>query len=498
MKTELKNIFKKCLHSVNPGHLVRSTVSVQSSELKVRNRQFKLNKNCYLVGFGKGVYEMAIEMEALIGDHLCEGIISIPIGLRSKFSSQLKENSVIKVFEGGKDNLPDENSFKAATCIKNLAEKLKLDDIMIVLIAGGGSALFSFPVPPVTLDEKVNTIRMIANAGADIVELNTVRKELSVVKGGKLAQLAYPATTVALILSDIVGDPVDFIASGPTVISKDFTTDSAVQVLEKYNLSDAVPASVQRVIFGKIPNDRELETDEVMKKVHNIIMGNNLTALETAKTEAEYLTYPAVVISNQVTGLVSEIVDVYGEIIKHICEYMFHNSRNDFINNLKSIFISRKDNLYLTDLINKMLKNIDTIDTLRASKTLCLIAGGEPTVKVTGKGVGGRNQELVLQMAIKLFHLKNKYDFVNKFDISFLSAGTDGIDGPTDAAGATCHTDLVEEANLSGLDPEKYLKDNDSYSFFSLLDNGSHLIKIGHTGTNVMDMHIISLKRKTR
>ncbi|XP_065205849.1 glycerate kinase [Planococcus citri] len=496
MKAELKTIFKKCLQSVNPSNLIRSSVSVQSSELLILNRRFKLNKNCYIVGFGKAVYEMAIEMETLIGDHLCEGVISIPVGMRNKFSSQLKENSVIKVFEGGKDNLPDEDSFKAASCIRNLAEKLKLGDLMIVLVSGGGSALLPYPLPPITIEEKINTIKMIANAGADIVELNTVRKELSALKGGKLARLAYPSTTVALILSDIVGDPIDFIACGPTVLSRDFSNDSATNILEKYDLCDAVPASIQRVIFGKTCEDQgKLETDEVMKQVHNVIIGNNSVALEAAKKEAEFLTYSAVIISNQVSGLVSEVADIYGEIILNICKFMFHDSQNDFINNLKAILNPRKDNLYLTDLVNKIVKNIEIIDTLRSTKTLCLIAGGEPTVKVTGKGLGGRNQELVLLMGLKLFELKNKYDFINKFEISFLSAGTDGIDGPTDAAGATCHLNLLEEANLIGLDPNRYLEDNDSYNFFSLLDNGSYSIKVGHTGTNVMDIHMISLRR---
>lgn len=498
MKAELKTIFKKCLHSVNPAQLIRSTVSVQSSELKIFNKQFKLNKNCYIVGFGKAVYEMAIEMELLIGDHLCEGIISVPVDIKSKFSSQLKENSVIKVFEGGKDNLPDEDSLKAAKCIKNLAEKLKLGDIMIVLISGGGSALIPYPLPPITIEEKISTIRMIANAGADIIELNTVRKELSALKGGKLAQLAYPSTIISLILSDVVGDPIDFIAGGPTVISKDFSNDSATNILEKYDLCDAVPASVQRVIFGKTGQDQtKPDTDEVMKNVHNFVIGNNSIVLEAAKKEAEFLTYSAVVISNQVTGLVSEVADIYGEIIVNICKFMIHDSKNDFINNLKAILNPRKDNLYLTDLVNKLVKNIEIIDTLRSTKTLCLIAGGEPTIKVTGKGKGGRNQELVLIMGLKLFELKKKYDFINKFDISFLSAGTDGIDGPTDAAGATCHLNLMEEANVIDLDPNKYLEDNDSYNFFSILDSGSWAIKIGHTGTNVMDIHMILLRKKS-
>lgn len=493
MNAVLKNIFKKCLLFVNPAQLIRSAITIDSTGIRIQNKQFILNKNCYLVGFGKAVYEMAIELESLIGDHLCEGIISVPIGMRSQSAFHLADNSVIKVFEGAKDNLPDENSFQAATCIKKLAERLKLGDIMIVLISGGGSALLSFPVSPITVEEKNSTIKMIANAGADIIELNTVRKELSELKGGKLAQIAYPATTVALILSDIVGDPVDFIASGPTVISKDFSTDTAAEILEKYCLSDAVPASVQRVVFGKIGNENVgKEPDDLMKYVHNVIIGNNSTALEAAKKEAEFLSYSSVILSNQITGLVSDVVELYIEVIKNICKFTIHKNRNDFINNIKSI--PRQDNLYLTDLINKMVKNIDTIASLRTRKTLCLIAGGEPTVQVKGKGIGGRNLQLVLEMGIELSKLQEHFDYAKEFEISFLSAGTDGIDGPTDAAGAICDIDLINEAKKLGINAKDYVDNNDAYTFFSLVDDGIHMIKTGHTGTNVMDVHLILLK----
>lgn len=500
MTSELINIFIKSIETVKPNYLIRKAFSKSSKcdAVRIRDVFLNLHKNCFVVGFGKAVYEMAVELENILGEHLQKGIISVPIGTQCQSQLRLKSNTVIRVIEGGERNLPDKNAYVAAQEIRKLTNACGRNDIIFVLISGGGSALLSYPTHPVTLEEKIETIKQLSMAGANIVEMNSVRIALSEIKGGKLAKVAYPGKTIALILSDIVGDKLNFIASGPTVL-QDYSTPhiNAISVLTKYNLLETVPSNVMQVLSR---NCKEENIDKKIKEEHtlqNFIIGNNELALEAAKEEGMRMKCFTIVLSKAIEGSVSEIAHMYKEIIQYVCLFLTSYCKTDFNNNINSVLEHHKNNLYIREIAAILLKNADYIKNHCINyKSLCFIAGGEPTVRVIGNGIGGRNQQLALEMSIQLNTLENKYEYIKEFDIMFLSGGTDGIDGPTDAAGAIACTSSIQEACLSNMDAYSYLQNNDSYSFFNHLKNGAYLIKTGQTGTNVMDIHIVNIKFK--
>ncbi|KAJ8976169.1 hypothetical protein NQ317_002057, partial [Molorchus minor] len=216
---DLKEIFLKAVESVQPPQLIKNQVKLEGCHLLVKGRTYFLKKPCHVVGFGKAVLGMATELESLLGEQLEGGVVTVPEGIFEKY--QRPSGSKIEYIEGAKGNLPDEEAVKGAVKIRNLAQRLQEDDLLIVLISGGGSALLPLPVSPITLEEKVDVIKKLAKSGADIRELNSLRKRISVLKGGGLAELAYPCKIISLVLSDIVGDPLDFIASGPTISDRD-------------------------------------------------------------------------------------------------------------------------------------------------------------------------------------------------------------------------------------------------------------------------------------
>jgi glycerate 2-kinase len=321
------------------------------------------------------------------------------------------------------------------------------DDITLVvfLISGGGSALLACPSDGITLQEKQEVTGLLLRAGANIHELNAVRKHISAVKGGWLAEIAYPARAVSLILSDVIGDPLDVIASGPT--SPDSSTfEQAIEVINKYNLMSRMPVHViERLLKGfrgliaETPKNGAPE----LKDVKNIIVGSNTLAVDAAKKAAEAAGYRTEILSTNLSGEASVVAK-----------------------DLARLALERKK-------------------SLQDGERICLIAGGETTVTVTGEGKGGRNMEMALAFGIEI---------QDEHGITFLSAGTDGQDGPTDAAGAITDGRMVSEAHCLGLDPADYLRRNDSYNFFAKT-NG--LIMTGPTGTNVMDIQIIFIE-KTR
>ncbi len=510
MNAELRNIFLRTISATNPGKLLGSWLSTNGPELKVADLTFPLNHNCYLVGFGKAVYGMAVEIENIVGNHLQKGIISVPVGYRDAISAtglgwsapRLGQNSTIKVIEGGKNNLPDANSFKAAVEIKGLAEQRRADELLFVLISGGGSALLSYPVPPLSVEQKSDFIRRLSSAGASIAELNVLRKMLSKVKGGKLAMSAFPCPVVAFILSDIVGDPVDLIASGPTALSPDLSSDEAFSILNKYGLGGSIGNDVRRALLrSQEPEEATLGATNskygqyFTDKVRNIVVGNNATVLNGIKKEAALLGHSTVILSRRVDGSVDGVVKVYAELIKLVISLRRCKDKAYFLSGLKSLpgLFDADDVPYVGDILGNIADSFDILDAYCAGKmSLLLICGGEPTVKVRGNGVGGRNQELALRMAVELSRLKCNDRRPIDFDsVFFASIGTDGIDGPTDAAGAIADANLVEDAVKQGLNPSAYLLNNDSYTFFSLFKDGDQLIKCGHTGMNVMDVHII-------
>jgi glycerate-2-kinase len=317
----------------------------------------------------------------------------------------------------------------------NVLKEADGQTLVICMISGGGSALLAAPHEGITLPEKQQITQLLLRAGANIQELNTVRKHISRVKGGRLAELAYPARILSLILSDVIGDRLDVIASGPT--APDPTTfQDALGVIGRYDLADKIPEKVLGILMrgarGEIPETPK-EKSQAFERVENIIVGSNKKAIEIAEREAAKRGYQVTILSSELQG---EAREVGG-------------------------WLARK------------------AMAMRDGSKICLISGGETTVTVKGSGLGGRNMELALAFAQEIKGMRG---------ITFLSAGTDGTDGPTDAAGAIVDGETITRAEAAGHSPEAYLENNDSYHFFKVAGG---LFLTGPTGTNVMDLQIV-------
>lgn len=466
----------KCLELTQENQLLKIRTSTVVQDFNVTD------KKIHLIGFGKAVYGMAIQVEKILQNRLVSGIISVPCNTVASNATTLKPNSVIEVLEGAKNNLPDEPALVTTKKIVEKCQKLTSDDVLIVLVSGGGSSLLTYPKPPLTLEEKFQLIRSLAHKGATINELNTVRTELSNVKGGKLALAAKNAhLIITLIVSDIINDPIELIASGPTVLPKHSSTNQVIKLLEQFQL---LTTRIRETIMGSSLTDIEIETnlikDQNLPNVHNFIILNNEVAINKAIEVAKQLNYESMFLSKSVDGLVSEVVDAYIDLTKFLNETAKSDEpgvENDEI--LKSSGSKKiaSGGLFLTRIQNALNQAKGS-----GKRGLCLISGGETTVNVTGTGRGGRNQELALRFALKCIenNLNNVY---------FLSAGTDGIDGPTSAAGAIGY-------KLENIEPNKikdFLQDSDSFRFFESEASDCHIIT-GHTGTNVMDIHILLMK----
>ncbi|XP_068625524.1 glycerate kinase [Battus philenor] len=475
--SDLIQIFKSGVTAVLPENLVKKCLhySPVTQQLKLCDDNYDLtNKKVYVVGTGKAAQNMALEVEKALGSKIAKGIISIPKG-------NLKNtllNSNMLYFEGARNNLPDADALNTAKKVEDLIKSLGKDDFLLVLISGGGSALLPLPREPISLEEKTVLIKKLAHAGAEIKELNTVRKKISGLKGGQLALKSRTAQTVALILSDIVGDPLDLIASGPTIENEDNPLE-ALNIVKKYNLYESLPHSLVTVL-----NENNGLNPFPKETVKNIIIGSNKLSTEAACEKATQLDYTPIVLSNIVTGNVKHIALEYARFTKLFCQYLDRKiSETDFKQNINDINIPG----FPTNFVN-------SLDILRKNKDFCLIFGGEITVEVKGTGIGGRNQQLALEYSNCLFDMIND---LNNYNVYFLSAGTDGIDGPTDAAGAIGYRDLISDSKQENLDPKFYLDNNDSYNFYRKFKNGSLHIITGHTNTNVMDIHLIIIKRCT-
>ena len=295
------------------------------------------------------------------------------------------------------------------------------------------------PAPPVTLDEKQKTTRLLLECGANIHEINCVRKHISLIKGGQLARLAYPAAVLSLILSDVMGDHPDVIGSGPSVPDRSTLADAAA-IFEKYGIANRVPPGVRKRLHSQLAETPK-PGDRVFKRVQNLIVGSNRLAVDAAAREARSLGFRTMVLSTFLEGEAREVARVHAAVAKEI---------------------------------RAMRRPI--------RPPACVISGGETTVTIRGNGLGGRNQEFALAAALDIAGLE---------DVVILSGGTDGSDGPTDAAGAVVDGSTIARAEAAGLNAAQSLKNNDSYHFFEPLGD---LIKTGPTGTNVADVQIVLIR----
>jgi hydroxypyruvate reductase len=379
---------------------------------------------------------MAANLEKILGSRITAGWINVKYGHGRKLRR-------IHVQEAGHP-LPDENGLKGAQEIVRLLSNLTERDLVIFLISGGGSALLPSPLPEITLEEKQKVTDLLLSCGATIQEINVLRKHLSILKGGGLARIVYPATLISLILSDVIGDPLDAIASGPTVPDPTCFEDCA-RILDCYALWEKIPPPVARHIREGLEGKREetlKEGNPAFEKVYNLIVGNNLLAMKAAQEKARALGFRTVMLSSLVEGETREVGKVHAAVAKEVL-----------------------------------------LSGNPIPPPACILSGGETTVTLKGKGKGGRNQEFALALALEIAGWK---------EIVALSAGTDGTDGPTDAAGAFADGETLRRAKALELDPRAHLRENDSYPFFEKLGD---LLITGPTGTNVMDLRILLIQK---
>lgn len=429
------SIFQAALAAAEAGSAVKRHLKLSRGILKAGALRIPLVHfdRTFFVGVGKAAVEMAAAVEHILGPALTGGL-----ALTKHGHSKLRLRR-IRIREAGHP-IPDEHGIEAALEVIELLKELNARDLLVVAVSGGASALLSAPVDPITLADKQQTTDLLLRAGVNITELNAVRKHLSVLKGGRLAALAYPATVVGLLLSDVIGDPLDIIGSGVTAPDPTTFAD-ALAVLKKFDLLDRVPRIVhqhlERGLRGHI-SETPKPGDPAFQNVHNMVVGSSRLALQAAAKQAKILGYRAILLSSTMQGETREVARVHAQVLREI---------------------------------------VKSGDPIR--RPACVLSGGETTVTVRGPGKGGRNQEFALAAAI---------DIQDLADVLVLSAGTDGTDGPTDAAGAIATGETIRRAANLNLNPMPYLAANDSYPFFDALGD---LIRTGPTGTNVMDIHLM-------
>lgn len=442
MRSEALKLFQASLEPVNPYEAVKRFVRMEGDLLTLGQEgqtQTELNLNefrhVFLVGGGKATAPMARAMEDILGDRIDEGLINVKYG----FIDELSYTEIVEADHP----LPDRSGVEGTGKILDLLGRAGEKDLIFSLISGGGSALLPHPAGEISLEEKQAVTRNLLECGASIDEINAIRKHISASKGGQMARAAYPATTVNLMLSDVVGDRMDVIASGPFVPDMSSFMESW-QIIERYGLGD-IPASVtehlKRGMEGSIPETPK-EGEEIFGHVYNFIIGSNILALEAAREAAEGMGYNTLILSSMVEGETRDVARVHTAIAKEI------------LTSGRPVY-----------------------------PPTCIISGGETTVSIRGSGMGGRNQEFCLAAAMDITDLPQR--------LVILSGGTDGNDGPTDAAGAIVDPLTVERGKEKGLDASKYLADNDSYHFFKETDD---LLMTGPTNTNVMDVRLILVR----
>ncbi|MBI5640528.1 MAG: glycerate kinase [Nitrospirae bacterium] len=431
-KKVASDIFCSAIKKVDPYSLVLNF----KDEIRAAYEHASAGK-LITIGAGKASVPMGKAVEDTLRDIIGEGLLITKYG----HSHRQHPPEKLQVIEAGHP-IPDENGFFGTADAVRLLRDADEHTLVLCLFSGGASALLVCPYNGITLEEKQYVSEMLLKAGADITELNTVRKHISRVKGGRLAELAAPARVFSLILSDVIGDRLDVIASGPT--AADTTTFSdALRVLEKHGLLNKAPESVLHVIRDGIKGlieETPKNDNPLFENIENIIIGSNTIALSEAKQAAREKGLDAEILSSEIRGEAREV--------------------------------------------GKWLANkaIGLRKAKSSSRSCCLISGGETTVTVKGNGLGGRNTELALAFAMEIDGMDG---------ITLLSAGTDGTDGPSDAAGAIVDGETIGTAKSLGLDPRDYLENNDSYSFFR---KAGGLFITGPTGTNVMDIQIVLLR----
>ncbi len=444
-KNNVEKIFYAALNAVNPYNAVINSIKIKDSTLFVGDEDlpsasYDLSrfKQINIVGCGKAVWPMCLAMEKIAGKYIGRGLAVTKYNhVSSPYPSKIEIKEAAHPY-------PDKAGYDATVQTEKILESSGKEDMVIALISGGGSSLWALPVTPINLEEFRETTRKLVGCGADIKEINCVRKHLSAIAGGSAAIKAYPARVIVLVISDVIGDHLDTIGSGP--FSPDETTfEDALKVIKKYDLDHKIPANVKIYLeqgcMGLQPETPKRDSVYFANVFHKIIASNR-SALNAAKRCAEELGFKTIVIKDPTCGEAKDAARIFCDKVKEI---------------------RKREN----------------------SQKLCIIAGGETTVTLGSEsGMGGRNQEFALAAALEIAGIDG---------ITILSCGTDGTDGPTDVNGAIVNGNTLELCMKAGLNLHEALEKHDSYTLFS---NSGNLIKTGPTYTNVMDLQIAIIEKQ--
>ncbi|TMI51711.1 glycerate kinase [Candidatus Bathyarchaeota archaeon] len=431
----LVEALSQALLAADPRTILRNKVRLRRNALEIGALSFKLSefRRVLVIGGGKASAGMALEIERILDGWITGGSVNIPT-----YTNPWPKSKKIK-FNPASHPIPSADGVRGVKNMLRLVGQPSEEDLVICLISGGGSALMTLPSSGLLLSDKQKTTNLLLKSGAKIDETNAVRKHLSDFKGGRLAAKLHPATVLSLIISDVVGDKLESIASGPTVPDETTYAD-AFTILQEHGLWRTVPSSVRKRIQkgkeGKLPETPK-RSSRIFKRVHNVLVGTNEESCQAAAEVLEKRGYHSLILSTRLQGEAREV----GKVLASICADIHENQHP-------------------------------------VAPRAAVVAGGETTVTVHGKGRGGRNQELVLSAALSI--RGNPATLV-------ASIGTDGVDGPTDAAGAVADGNTVERGLRVHMDPESYLRENNSYRFFERLND---LVITGPTGTNVNDIFI--------
>ncbi|MFI3175974.1 MAG: glycerate kinase [Eubacteriales bacterium] len=409
MRKDADKIIEYAIQTVLPDKAVKRAINqIQFGSGKV-----------YLVAIGKASWQMTKAVYETIGERVEKGIVI------TKYNHTNGELPNIQIYEAGHP-VPDENSFQATKKAVELVSDLQEDDSVLLLISGGGSALFEQPLIPFKEIEAIT--EQLLMSGANIVEINTIRKRLSAVKGGKFAKICEPAKVYSIILSDIIGDPIDMIASGPAYPDTS-TYKEALDILLKYkiNLTEEARKSIS------------IDTPKELNNVQTCVIGSVKQLCKAAEIMAKQLGYETILLTDCIQCEAKSVGQLLG---------------------------------YIAQTHKKTIQ------------PKAYIIGGETVVKVTGTGVGGRNQEIALSGALEIQGIDN---------VAIFSVGSDGTDGPTDAAGGYCDGETVQILKEQDIDAVAELENNNSYY---ALEKSNGLIKIGATGTNVNDLTMLLIGGK--
>lgn len=434
-------IFKSGIVAADPYQAIQRFLQVHNDRLTITtNEPGQIHtgawRKIHVIAFGKAACPMIKASVDCLPPNLLGRTIAV-----TNYDNVTPIEGVAVI--GASHPLPDKSGFNAAKLCAETARNATEDELVLVLVSGGGSALIPYPVEPVTLPEKIRTTELLLASGANINQVNCVRKHLSQLKGGGLARLAAPAHLHSLILSDVIGDDLSAIASGPTV-PDETTFDEAIEILKAKAIWHKVPSSVRRYLEdGQQGKTQETPKhgDACFTHTNHTLIGSNRTSVDTAIKTANELGFEASLYSDNLCGEAGKA--------------------------------ARKLVLFAKEQIGK------------TDKPFAIIAGGETTVTVKGSGKGGRNQEIALAFAIYAQEQKLPCNWV------FLSGGTDGRDGPTDAAGAIVDSGTVQRIINAGMNPSVLLANNDSYT---ALKASADLLITGATGTNVADLQILLIQ----